>query len=596
MIGLVYDYKVLQQRVSMRRFLTKAFNFIDRFRFPKDAYFDKKYPAWFENQRTKEPELAIQRRHKFSNNPKLSLVVPLYKTPLNFLADMTSSVLNQTYTNFELVLVNASPEIEELQEALKELCVKDSRIKTITLEDNFGIVGNTNIGIDNATGDFVSFLDHDDYLEPDALYHFVDAINKNSEIDLLFCDEDMVGEDGIYLQPILKPGYSPDVLLCKNYVVHLLTVRKTLLDTMPRPGKEVDGAQDYNVTFFAAENARAIHHVPRVLYHWRISATSTATNAKLDTTEEQSKPYAEEAGRHTIEKHLERTGQTGTVAFTDIKYVYNTKIDIAPKTTVSVVVDVGDKIESVDALIGSFNAYVNYPFIHLVFVASKEFNPRVAPVHTWETAVVDKGASQTLRLNFGAKKATGDFILFLQGDMVFDSKSLLEDLLSAAHRKGIGAVSAKIAYADGFLKYCGFALPKKSILPLYHGVPHLHPGYLCLLSCRENFSAVPVMGMMVRKAIFDQVGGFNEEYRSMVRDIDFCTKLIEAGYFLSQPTGAEVVIPDYCPLLRYSNKLNAQDFDEVEVRDFANKNPELWVRSDPYFNTNHKQSSGYFQL
>lgn len=210
---------------------------------------------------------------------------------------MTESVKNQSYANWELILVNASPDNQELKVHVEQETAHDNRIKSINLTENKGISENTNAGVAIASGDFVSFFDHDDILEPDLLFSYAEAIENNDDVDLLYCDEDKLMPDGKLAQPFFKPDFNIDLLRNNNYICHMLTIRKSLLDTLEPNTKEFDGAQDHNLTLRAVEKARKVHHVPKVLYHWRLSETSTAANA-------DSKPYATIAGIKAVQSHF----------------------------------------------------------------------------------------------------------------------------------------------------------------------------------------------------------------------------------------------------------------------------------------------------
>ena len=231
---------------------------------------------------------------------------------------MLESVLAQTYARWELVLVNASPDDEGMRAVLSELA--DPRIRVVELAENRGIVGNTNYGIARCTGDYVSFFDHDDVVEPHALAELVRAIGeKNGEVGLLYCDEDNIDELGRPSLPLIKPGLNPDFLLSNNYVIHWLTVRRDLLARVGLSGPEVEGAQDYDLTLKVSELDVPVVRVPQVLYHWRICAGSSAGDPA-------SKSYAQDAGTRAIEGHLARTGSDGRVEHGWAYFTYRTTL------------------------------------------------------------------------------------------------------------------------------------------------------------------------------------------------------------------------------------------------------------------------------
>ena len=263
-----------------------------------NAGVDPYYKEWFSQQRPTEHELGLQRRATLPEMPLFSLIVPLFRTPAGFFSEMLESVLAQSYQRWELVLVNASPEMEGLCRQVEEACARDARVRSVTLERNLGISENTNAGIAVATGDFVGFFDHDDVIEPNLLFEYARAVSERPDTDVLYCDEDKIDEAGELSSPFFKPAFGIDDLRGYNVVCHLLCIRRTLLDQLEPNTAEFDGAQDHNLTLEAAERARYVNHVPRMLYHWRATASSTAGNA-------DSKPYAAEAGMRAVRAHLD---------------------------------------------------------------------------------------------------------------------------------------------------------------------------------------------------------------------------------------------------------------------------------------------------
>ncbi len=265
-----------------------------------NASVDPDYPAWLENQRK-----ALAGEPRPTEGPLMSIVTPAYKTPPLFLKKMIDSILQQSYTNWELVIVNASPEDEEMRAVFSRY--EDPRIKVIDTPENLGITGNTNFGIKYCRGDYVSFYDHDDTVESYALARMVKIINESEEKPgLIYCDEDNIDEQDNPSLPLFKPDYNEDFLLSNNYIIHWLTVRRDLLDKVAPSGKDVEGAQDYDMSFKIAELGYPIAHIPEVLYHWRIHSGSTAGNPA-------QKSYAQDAGAKAIQDHLDRLGIDGKV-------------------------------------------------------------------------------------------------------------------------------------------------------------------------------------------------------------------------------------------------------------------------------------------
>ncbi|MBQ1348347.1 MAG: glycosyltransferase, partial [Aeriscardovia sp.] len=277
------------------------------------------YGPWYEAYRPGEERLLEQRKKKYKNPPLLSLCVPVYHPPKAFLEAMIESVLAQTYPHWELCLVQADPEDEESSEVLRQAAARDERIRVKILQENEGIAANTNEALAMARGQWLGFLDHDDVLPPEALFTFAQAILKHPKARMMYSDEDKLSPEGEHFQPHLKPDFNLDLLRSNNYICHLLFVERKLYEEVGPISSSFDGAQDYDFILRCAEGAmggdlllgsrpdfEGIYHIPEILYHWRVHASSTADNPV-------SKAYAFAAGRRAIEAHLDRLGVKGEV-------------------------------------------------------------------------------------------------------------------------------------------------------------------------------------------------------------------------------------------------------------------------------------------
>lgn len=572
--------------------------------FPVDAWTDSSYADWFEAHKVPETELERQREAsgEFELRPTFSFIVPLYKTPLSYLSVMADSVLGQTYDNLQLVLINASPELPSLAAAAHALEVRDSRVTVVTLEENLGITENTNAGLAVAAGDFCCFLDHDDYIDADLLYEYVKAINEYPETDFLYCDEDLVLEDNktgrfVHQNPFLKPDYSPELMLCKNGIIHLMTIRKSIIESMPRPGAEFDGSQDYNMALWCSEKAKEVCHVPRVMYHWRISENSTATNP-------DSKPYSLYSCRKAQAAHYGRRGVEGSIVSSGIYLLHNPWLKV-PEGKVSVVVDVqpwlgepddGRKLafDSLDQFVESFSQGNSYEDAELLLVGagvgSSRFSGRAKVVE----CAADAGLYE--RLNAGAAKASGDYVLFLDAGCFFDTPEPLEQLVGLCSLDGVGVSAPKTLYRGGRNKTYGVAVTSERIMPLYRGYEDDFPGYQCNLRALQNVSACGVQGLTVSRDLFEAVGGFDEHFESEVGAADFCHRVLERGLRVAQTCTVKLRTSDVCPEHYFVSAENAPDFSENDVALFDEKWPGVREAGDPYYNVNLDQASGYCQV
>ncbi len=558
--------------------------------FPIDAWTDPAYGKWFDLHKASKEELERQRHESFTYKPLFSIIVPLYKTPLDYLELMVASVLAQTYKSFELVLVNASPESRSLAIAVDKYCRIDGRVKLVCLDENRGITENTNAGIEAASGDFLCFLDHDDALEPDVLYEYASLLNREPETDVLYCDEDMMVVDSKgahFIHPLFKPDYAPELLLCKNYVIHLMCVRRSIVDQMARPTSAYDGAQDYNMIMFAADRARNVGHVQKVLYHWRISDTSTAANP-------DAKPYSRVAYRRAAMEQLQRRGERACIIASGIINIHNVWFPASDQDALVSVIVSCNSSDDAERFIQFFRENNSYPFVEIIFVGVEEKNKNDDALVSFVAAVQDEGRYN--QMNRGATHAKGEYLLFLDSGDFFLTPEPLEQLMAFAAHDGIGIASPKTLYADGTNKCYGVAVTSERIMPLYRGYPDDFPGYQCNLRAFQNASATSVSGMMISRSLFNEIGGFDGSYDSEVGTADLCQRVRNLGFRIVQTSVVKLQTMDVCPVRRYDNSVNAPDFSEEDLALFDVKWPGVRAAGDPYFNRNLDQSSSYFQI
>ena len=577
---------------------------IDENPFPIDAWTDSRYHEWFLATRCSQEELSRQRAASegFQDKPTFSFIVPLYKTPLPYLKTMAESVLGQTYGNLELVLVNASPELTELKGAIAKLASFDERVKVIDLAGNLGITENTNAGIAAATGDFCCFLDHDDFIEPDLLFEYAKAINEQPDIDVLYCDEDLVEEntDGSFrhLHPLFKPKITPELLLCKNSVVHLMTVRRELIKRMPQPTCVFDGAQDYNMILWCSGAARRVREIQKVLYHWRISEESTAANP-------DAKPYSQKSYRLAASKELLRRGGTGRIISSGIVNVHNVWFKSTTSQTVSVVVDCEPwaaeppaagacPFNTIDRFIEFFEQNNTIEDAEIVLVNAG--SARMEFPESFKRVEASADANHLARLNAGVDVATGDYLIFLDAGCFFDTPEPLEQLAAVCTLEGVGVAAPKVLYGNGRNKTYGVAVTAERVMPLYRGYEDDFPGYQCNIRSFQNSSACGLQGLTLSRALFEQLGGFDERFSDELGAVDLCHRIIGQGLRITNLCTVKLRTSDIAPEHCYVCAENAPDYPSSEVTKFDEKWPGARAQGDPYLNRNLDQSSSYFQL
>ncbi|MDD6373490.1 MAG: DUF4422 domain-containing protein [Bifidobacteriaceae bacterium] len=513
------------------------------------------YDAWFRNQhRMRHDELELQRQAHLERNPKFSIIVPLYKTPIPFLTDMAKSVLRQTYPNWELLLLNASTEDAQLGQAVSSLCASDKRIKEIRLPENKGITLNTNAGITAATGDYLCFLDHDDFIEPDALYWYALAINEHPETGMLYCDEDKF-DSGIYREPFFKPDWNPDLLLGMNYVCHFLTVRKSIMDTLELPGKEYDGSQDWHMTFRIGEKSEYVHHEPRVLYHWRVHNNSTAKNA-------EQKSYTLDSSKLAVQTHLEREHIDADVVESPIaprrflvKYHYGnaTEASVASgdaetvpekelthdEPLVSIIIPNKDSVPVLHRCLMSIRKYTTYRSYEIVIVennstdeATFEYYDRIQHADARIRVVHDRdvhGFNFSQIVNFGAREARGDYFLLLNNDTEVITPDWIQELIGPCTREDVGITGAKLLFPDDTIQHVGIACGPDGPGHLYYQLPYRNTGNFEATIVARDVAAVTGACLMVSRTTFEAVHGFDEDLAVNYNDVDFCYRVRKSG-------------------------------------------------------------------
>ncbi len=560
---------------------------------------DYDYGEWYQLTKPDEEELETQKKEVFDYRPKLSIVIPAYKTPERYLKEMLQSIKDQTYQNWEVCVADGSPRGESSERVLKKFAEQDKRFKYVILGENKGISGNTNAAMDMATGDFIVLADHDDTIPPHALYECVKAINMDPEYDVIYSDEDKLDMDGKALfDPHFKPDFNPDLLTSVNYICHLFVVNRDLVDAVGGFRQEFDGAQDYDFIFRCTEAARKIYHIPKVLYHWRCHQNSTASNP-------ESKMYAFEAGARAIKAHFQRCNIPVESVEKGVDFgIYHTKFAIKGEPLVSVVIPNKDHHSDLDLCIRSLMEKGTYKNLEFIVVENnstdkatfsyyeriqKEY-PNVRVV-TWE-----KGFNFSAINNFGVKHARGEYLLFLNNDTEIIEKDVIREMLGYCQREDVGAVGARLLYQDDTIQHAGVVVGFGGIAGhTFIGLHRAENSYFHRAMCAQDYSAVTAACIMTKKALFDQVEGFTEELAVAFNDIDFCMKIRSLGKL--------VVYNPYALLYHYESKSRGlEDTPEKvarfnrEIAIFAKRWPDILRNGDPYYNPNLTLRKSNFAL
>ncbi len=555
------------------------------------------YGPWYDAYAPTREELEKQKKRKWKYAPKISVVVPAYETPEKFLCQMIDSLLEQTYENWELCIVDASPGNASMEYVLREYANRDSRIQWKKLEKNLGIAENTNAAFAMASGDFVGLLDHDDLLAPNALYEIAAALEKEPDIDVLYTDEDKVRGDSLeHFQPHLKPDFNLDLLRSNNYICHFFVAKRTLVKQVGGFLAAFDGAQDHDFIFRCVEQAEHIHHIPEILYHWRTHQSSTADNP-------DSKRYAFEAGRRAVEANLERCGLKGQVSHTKDYGFYRVTYPVQGRPFVSIIIPNKDAKEDLEKCVNSIltkSTYENYEILIVennsagseIFAYYKQLsqNPKIRLLrwkHPFNYSAIN---------NYAASKAKGEYFLFLNNDTEVITPGWIEELLGFCQRKDTGIVGAKLYYGNNTIQHAGTVIGIGGIAGhMFVDMDRERSGYMHKASIIQDLSAVTAACMMVKRKVFEQVHGFEEELAVAFNDVDFCLRVRELGYL--------VVYNPYVELYHYESKSRGTEDSKEKVRRFQSEIEFMRCRwevllkkGDPYYNKNLSLSKWNYSL
>lgn len=576
----------------------EAFKY-ESWKYMKDARADDAaYQTWLSKHQVTIDEWKRQKVAQFENEPLISIVVPCYSSNEIYLKEMVDSVVVQSYPNWELLLMDASSEMDTVKKITDQ--VADSRVKYFELPENKGIVGNTNAGIRQAEGDFIAFLDHDDLLEPDTLHCYVKQINIDPTTKLLYCDEDLFSEKGTYIQPVFKTELNVDLLYSHNCVTHFLMIEAAYLQQIGLSKEEVSGAQDYDLVLRALEGGGTITHVPRVLYHWREHEGSTSG----DNTE--SKPYAEEAGRIALQNHFDRQGIKGIVELTEHPYVYRMRYGLPDSLPlVSVVIPNKDHAEVLNNCVQSLLNNATYENLEILIVENN--STEEATFDYYRKLQAESEKVQILKwahefnyskiINFGVSQAKGEYVLLLNNDTKVITPDFLQEMLGYLMRKDAGVVGAKLYFRDALIQHAGMIIgPYGAVAHVHQNYSRTHEGYLARAVRPGNFSAVTGACQLVKKQVFNEVGGYRESLAVGFNDADFCLKVWQAGY--------RVVFTPYAELYHYEfTSRGRETFDKgkmyrwkQEQAKFTEYWPEYFLEGDPFVSPNLDKDNFYFDL
>lgn len=528
----------------------------------------------------------------FSKDIKFSILVPLYNTPKKFLKDMVESVQNQTYGNWELCLADGS---DQEHAYVEQMCLayakKDGRIKYKKLERNEKISGNTNRCYEMSTGDFIGLFDHDDVLHPSVLYEYMKAIcEKNA--DYIYCDEATFKGNNIDHMITLhfKPDFSLDNLRANNYICHFSVFDRKLLEGMELFRVQYDGSQDHDMILRLTAKAKNVVHVPKLLYYWRSHKGSVASDIG-------AKSYAIDAAKGAIGEHLRTCGfENFEISSTKAcETIFRIKYQLLSDPKISILIPNKDHVSDLKRCVSSILEKSTYDNYEIIIIENNSTEPETFSCYEelkqHKEIRIEKyeGEFNYSKINnFGAKKANGEYLLLLNNDTEVITINWMEELLMFAQRQDVGAVGAKLYYADQTIQHAGIVIglgAHRTAGHTHYRVDKNNFGYMGRLFYAQDVSAVTGACLLVRKSLYEELGGLEEEFAVALNDVDFCLRLRKRGLLN--------IFTPFAELYHYESASRGDDLSGESAKRYDKESErfrEKWKTEleagDPYYNPN----------
>ncbi|QSX79651.1 glycosyltransferase family 2 protein [Agrilutibacter solisilvae] len=494
------------------------------------------YADWvsrFDSIGAADLQAMAARAQQLRDGPLISLIVPVYETPERWLRHCIESVLAQAYPRWELCIADDASPSQRVRDVLAEYQRRDSRIKVALRTTNGHIAQASNTALKLATGDYIGLLDHDDELRPHALLEMAEAIVAQPALQLLYSDEDKIDEEGARFHPYFKPDWNPDLLLSQNYVCHFTVIDTALAREVGGFRVGFEGSQDHDLILRCSErlDPSRIHHVPKVLYHWRAIEGSTAL-------ERDAKDYAADAGLRAVDEHLQRIGADAAAEPMPHGH-YRVRWNVPePAPRVAILIPTRDRVELLRTCVESVLERTRYPALELIVVDNRSSDPEALAYldelrarEGVRVLVHDAPFNYSAINNMAAAATDAPVLCLLNNDIEVIGEGWLAEMVGHAMRADVGAVGAMLYYPDNSIQHAGVILGVGGVANhAYVGQQRGHAGHGARAKVTQNLSAVTGACLVVRRAVYEQVGGLDEQLQVAFNDIDFCLRVREAGY------------------------------------------------------------------
>lgn len=542
--------------------------------------YKRNYKSWIQTNEPDSIELNRMKMEskKFDYRPKISIIVPVWNTDEKWLRAAIDSVISQSYENWELCIAEAGSKKRHVKTVLEEYRQKDGRIKVKFLNKNLGISGNSNEALSMATGEYIGLLDHDDELAPFALYEVINILNINKSLDMIYSDEDKIDVKGDRYEPFFKPDWSPDLLHSYMYIGHFTVYRGSFVKDLGGFRSSFDFSQDYDMALRATERTFNIAHIQKVLYHWRSIPESAASGGKN---------FARESNLAALASAVERRGYKGKAIIPrEPHWVNRIKFEIVNYPFVSIVIPTDSK-DNIINCIDSILIRTIYPCFEMVIVTNtnlcKILLEKYGKNSKINTVNYDQEFNFSLKCNVGAAASKGQHLLFLNDDMEVVEISWIESMVEILQRPEVGAVGAKLVYADNKIQHAGLITGVRGLVgTAFHCQPKDSQFYFHFIQSTRNVSALSAACIMVPRRVFDMIGGFDVINTPIMHsDVDLSFRIREKGYLLVYTPFAE---------LKHFGHVSLGKIEKFQKKDRADlyllKRWLKYIANDPYYTKN----------
>jgi len=540
------------------------------------------YRIWRDNRRITEAQRDAMRKEIVAMNspPLISILMPIYNPPEHYLRLAIESVQKQLYPHWELCLADDCSTKPYVRQMLDEFKAADSRIKVVYRERNGHISAATNSALAIATGPYSALLDNDDEISEHALFKVAKAILADPAIDMIYSDEDKIDLNGMHTDPFFKPDWSPEYFLSCMYTCHLGVYRTAILREIGGFRSEFDTAQDYDMVLRFTARTPRVHHIPEVLYHWRMLPTSTASGSA-------AKPKAHRVAQRALENWLKLVGKEGKVEPGPTHGFHRVRFDIIGQPKVSIVIPSacrrakvrGEETWFLLKCVESIRAKTTYKNFEIVVVdnndMSVELEKELQP-HNIRKIPYTEAFNLASKMNLGAQRAEGSQLVFMNDDIEIITPEWIEAMLEFSQQPEIGAVGVRLFFPDGRLQHCGVNVLNGNPGHPFYGFEDSQSGYFFSTAVHRNYTAVTGACMMTRADVFWSVKGFSEIFPLNYNDVDFCLKVLQ--------TGQRIVYTPYAEHYHHES-VSKSGLHPEELTLFKDQWLKKWPR-DPYYNPN----------